>query len=202
MRNQLVVVLLSSLGLFACARTNTEEAKTGADPWADFKGTYSQPSGKTAEQTEKAEPAKKDSKKDAKAKAESHEKPEEAAAPSKKSASKGTVNGESLSTISVDSLTDASKGALKSKFVSNSVVTGPQYELVQVQLKGATVQITRRAEKPAANGPAIASPKAKNADLPKGDAGWYDESADVLVVVNAAGKKAAAQKALATLVKH
>jgi hypothetical protein len=205
MQKHLVVVLLSSLSLFACAAATTEEAKSASDPWADFKGTYSQGAGKTADNTDEAKPSKKDAKKDAKAKSEPAptEKTEEAAAPSaKKAASRGTVNGESLSTISVDTLTDVSTGTLKGKFLSNSVVTGAQYELVQVQLKGATVMITRPAEKPAPHGPAIASPKAKNAGLSKSDAGWYDESADVLVVVNAAGKKAAAQKALAALVKH
>jgi hypothetical protein len=194
MRNHLVVMLLSSLGLFACGGSN-QEAKSAADPWADFKGTYSTPAAPGAESSERGEVAKKD----AKAKAEVQRERAEAAAPKK--ASKATVNGESLSTISVDTLTDASKGALKAKFVSNSVVTGRQYELVQVQLKGATVQIIRPAEKPSANGPAIASPKAKNSELSKSDAGWYDEEANVLVVVNA-GKKAAGQKALATLVKH
>jgi hypothetical protein len=195
MRNQLVVVLLSSLGVFACGGSN-EEAKSAADPWADFKGTYST----HAEQSEKGDATKKE----AKAKADSdHDsasaKGDESAA---KKASKGTIKGESLSTISVDALTDASKSALKAKFVSNSVVTGAQYELVQVQLKGATVQITRPAEKPSPNGPAIASPKAKNGELSKNEAAWYDEEADLLVVVNAAGKKAAAQKALGAIVKH
>jgi hypothetical protein len=193
-----LVILLSSLGLFACGGAANEEAKSAANPWADFKGTYSAPAS-PEQKSEKAEAAKKE----AHAKAEPKEETSEAPtpAPVAKKTSKGTVQGESLSSISVDSLTDASKTALKAKFVSNSVVTGPQYELVQVQLKGATVQIIRPAEKPSPNGPAIASPKAKNGELSKTDAGWYDEEADVLVLVNAP-KKAAAQKALGTIVKH
>lgn len=193
MRNRVVVVLLSSLSLFACAGTN-KEAKSEADPWADYKGTYAQPSsGARAEKAEKGDLARTDSK----AKSE----PQKEKAEPKKAASKGTVGGESVSTISVDSLTDASKSALKAKFVSNTVVTGAQYELVQVELKGAKVQIFRPAEKPSPNGPTVAAPKAKNGELSKNEAGWYDEEADVLVVVNA-GKKGAAQKALATIVKR
>lgn len=192
MRNHLVVALLSSLTLFACAGT-TQEAKSEADPWADFKGTYSQTSSGTAEKTA----AKSDgAKKDAKAKsAKETPKAEE------KKSSKGTVNGESLSTVSVESLTDAAKSALKGKLVSNSVLTGAQYESVTVQLKGATVQIIRPAANPSPSGPAVPSPKEKSAKLGKNDASWYDEDADVLVFVQG-GKKGSAQKALNAVVSH
>ncbi len=193
MRNHLAVVLFSSLGLFACAGS-TPEAKNEADPWKDFKGTYSATSADGAERADKGEPTKKSSK----AKSAQAEKPKA----EEKKASRGTVNGESLSSISVESLTDASKSALKGKLVSNSVVTGKQYELVQVQLKGATVQIFRPATSPSPNGPSVASPRSKSEELAKNDAGWYDDEADVFVSVNAGGKKAAAQKALASLVKH
>ncbi len=196
MRNHLVVVLVSSLGLVACGGAN-EEAKNGGDPWAGFKGTYSTPAPK-GETSGDGEPAQKEAK--AKGKAEPKHEAAEEAAPARV-ASKATVNGESLSSIDVDVLTDVSKSALKAKFVSNSVMTGPQYELVQVQLKGATVQVIRPAEKPSPNGPAISSPKAKSSELSKNDASWYDEEADVLVFVTA-GKKAAAQKALGAIVKH
>ena len=194
MRNHLVVALLSSLTLFACAGT-TKEAKTEADPWADFKGTYSQPTTGGGEKTAaKSEGTKKDGK--AKSSKETTAKAED-----KKAASKGTVNGESLSTVSVESLTDASKSALKGKLVSNSVLTGSQYESVTVQLKGVTVQIVRPAATPSPNGPAVASPKEKAAKLGKNDASWYDEDADVLVFVQG-GKKASSQKALSALVSH
>jgi len=195
MRNQLVVVLLSSLGLVACGGSSTE-AKSGGDPWADFKGTYSTPAAAGADKDEKGEPAKKE----AKAKTEPQAEQAEEAMPAKKP-SKATVKGESLSSVDVDVLTDVSKTALKAKFVSNSVMTGPRYELVQVQLKGVTVQVIRPAEKPSPNGPPIASPKAKSSELTKNDASWYDEEADVLVFVSAR-KKAAAQKALGAIVKH
>lgn len=194
MRNQLVVVLLSSIGLFACGGAN-QETKNEGDPWSGFKGTYSTPAA-PGEKSEAGEPAKKE----ATAKAEATQASAEAA-PAPKKTSKGTVKGESLSSVDVDVLTDVSKSALKAKFVSNSVMTGPQYELVQVQLKGATVQVIRPAEKPSPNGPAIASPKAKSGELTKNDASWYDDEADVLVFVSA-GKKAAAQKALGAIVKH
>lgn len=193
-----VVVLLSSLGLIACGGAAKEPETGGRDPWADFKGTYSTPGASSEAKAEKAEKAAV-TKKESKPKAEPTVAADEGAS---KRASKGTINGESLSSVSVDALTDFSKSALKTKFVSNSVVTGARYELVQVQLKGATVQITRPSATPVAKGPSISSPKAKNADLSKNDAGWYDEEADVLVTVSAAGKKAAAQKALATIVKH
>jgi hypothetical protein len=194
MRNHFVVVLLSSLGLFACggASPAAKSEANEANPWADYKGTYGTPAPEGASEGNAT-------KKEAKGEHEERRKSDEAPA---KKASRGTVNGESLSTISVEALTDASKSVLKSKFISNSVVTGPQYELVQVQLKGATVQITRPAEKPLANGPAIASPKAKSGEVAKTAAFWFDEEADVLVVVNASGKKAAAQKALGAIVKH
>ena len=195
MRNHLVVVLLSSLGLVACGGSN-QEAKNGGDPWAGFKGTYSTPAPKGGEASEDGAPAHKE----AKAKAEPKHEAAEEAAPARV-ASKATINGESVSSIDVDVLTDVSKSALKAKFVSNSVMTGPEYELVQVQLKGATVQVIRPAEKPSPKGPAIASPKAKSAELSKNDASFYDEEADVLVFVSA-GKKAAAQKALGAIVKH
>jgi hypothetical protein len=197
---------LLPFALLAC--TPQEDAKSAADPWADFKGTYSQPAApreKSAHHSKghdeakaKAEPVKEEA---------IVETAEEATpivttpAPAKKSStSRGMIKGESVSTISVDALTDASKGTLKQKFLSNSVKTGPQYEMVQVQLKGATVQIIRRAETPSPNGSAVASPKAKSAELGKNEASFYDEQADVLVVVSAA-KKTSAQKALNTLVK-
>ena len=193
MRNLFVVIVLSSLGLAACGASN-QETKSGGDPWSDFKGTYSAPAPKDDD----GEPTGKEAKGRSNANA-NQESAEDAAG--KKVASKATVNGESLSSVDVDVLTDVSKSALKSKFVSNSVMTGPQYELVQVQLKGAMVQVIRPAEKPSPNGPAIASPKTKSSQLTKNDASWYDEEADVLVFVSA-GKKAAAQKALGAIVKH
>jgi hypothetical protein len=201
MRSHLVLVLLSSLGLFACGGAN-QKAKNEPNPWGNFTGTYSKPAAprEKAEKAEKAESAEA-SKKEAEPKADEEAAATEAPARAPKKTSQATVKGESVSSVSVESLTEASTSALGSQLVSNGVMTGPQYELVQVELKTATVQIIRPAEKPAPNGLPIPSPKAKNAELEQNDAGWYDEEADVLVIVNAP-KKAAAQKALGAIIKH
>ena len=194
MRNHLVVVLLSSMGLFACGGAN--KTKEEANPWGNFTGKYSDHAA-PREKSASAEAPKKA----AEASNGEEAATTEAAAPAPKKASEATVKGESISSVSVESLTEASTSALKSQFVSNGVMTGPKYELVQVELKMATVQIIRPAEKPAPNGLPIPSPKAKNAELEANDAGWYDEEADVLVIVNAP-KKAAAQKALGAIVNR
>ncbi len=193
MRNHLVVVLLSSLGLFACGGAK-QNAKDEASSWGNFTGKYSTAPAPRA-RSESAEASKKEA--EPKADEEATATGEAARAPKK--ASQATVNGESVSSISVEALTEASTNALKTTLVSNGIITGPKYELVQVELKTATVQIIRPAEKPAPSGLAIPSPKAKYAELEPNDAGWYDEEADVLVIVNGT-KKAAAQKALSAIV--
>jgi len=196
MRDHLVlVVLLTSLGLFACGGAN-KNAKDEANPWGNFTGKYSKPAPR--EKAAKAEAPKEE---EAEATGNEQAPPTNATPPTPKKASLATVKGESVSSVSVEALTEASTSALQSQFVSNGVMTGPQYELVQVELKTATVQIIRPAEKPSPNGLPIPSPKAKHAELEPNDAGWYDEEADVLVIVNAP-KKAAAQKALGAIVKH
>jgi len=198
MRSHLVVVLLSSLGLFACGGAN-QKVKNEANLWGNFTGKYSEPAAPHAK-AESAEASTADaSKKEAGPKTDEESAPAAEAAPAPKKISKATVKGESISSISVEDLTKASTSVLNSALVSNGILTGPKYELVQVELKTMTVQIIRLADKPAPNGLPIPSPKAKNAELEPNDAGWYDEEADVLVIVNAA-KKAAAQKALDTLV--
>lgn len=184
-------VVLLSVGLFACG-ASLEEKEAG-DPWSTFTGKYSRPAAPR-------EKAKADANTDRKAKAEPAEKVEEEQTPAPIKTSSATIGGESISSIGLDTLTDSVKKALKQKFVSNGVVTGPEYEMVTVELKDAKVKIVRRAGSPAPNGPAI-STTAKRAELSANDASWYDEDADVLVVVSA-GKKAAAQKALRAIVKH
>lgn len=183
-------VLLLSVGLFACG-ASLEEKEAG-DPWSTFTGKYSKPAAPR-------EKAHADAHRDKKAKAQPVEEVEEEA-PEPIQTSNATIGGESISSIGLDTLTDSVKKALKQKFVSNGVVTGPEYEMVTVELKDAKVRIVRRAESPAPNGPAI-STTAKRAELSATDASWYDEDADVLVIVSA-GKKAAAQKALRAIVKH
>jgi len=195
-----VVALLSSLVLFACGGAASQDAKgPEGDPWADYKGTFATKGEPRTKSSEKSESAKSE----AKAKADTNDdKVEEAsAAPVAKKASKGMIRGESISSIGADALADASKSASKSKVVSSKVVVGSQYEQVNVQLKGVAVQITRPAANPDPNGPSVSSPKARNNELSKTESGWYDEDADVLVVVGA-GKKAGSQKMLGTILKR
>jgi hypothetical protein len=188
------VVLLSTLVLGACGGAATQEAKD-ANVWSDFSGKYSSPAQSTGNASSaKSEQARRDAKS---AKAEPKEEAAEAT-PAKKS-SKATIHGESLSTISDAALADASKGALKTKVVSTKIVNGPQYEHVKVQLKGATVYIIRPNPGSETGNGSVDAPKARNSSLSKAEAGYYDEDADVLVVVEA-GKKANAEKALASIV--
>lgn len=199
-RSFVVSIVLSSVGLFACGG-GTPEAKSEPNMWADYKGTYATPGGaRGATSSAKAEP------KEAKAKAaepakEEEEKPaEKAAAPARKS-SKTTIHGESISAIGADTLADVSKSALKAKVVNSKLVVGAQYEQVQIQLKGVAVQIVRPAANPVAGGPSVSSPKSRNDSLSKTESAWYDEEADVLIVVNAP-KKATSQKALGAILER
>lgn len=201
MRNGSIVVILSSAMLFACSAT-TQTAKSESDVWAGYQGTYATPMA-AADKGNKAAPAKKESVADAKAKAA--EPREEAAAPEPKSdapkkASKTTINGESISKIAAPALAEVSKSAFKSKTAAHKVTAGSQYEQVQIATKGGvTVHVVRPAQSPGSA--TVASPKSRNDSLSKTEAAWYDEEADVLIVVNA-GKKAAAQKALGQLLER
>lgn len=205
-RSFLLVALLSSLGLFACGGTTVHaQAKTEEDPWKDFKGTYGTSAEPRVSKADKTESRKSDTHGKAKAETETRE-PAAAAAPpaappTAKKPSKTTLRGESLSSIGVETLADVAKGAFKAKLVASKVTVGAQYEQVQVTLKGTTVQIFRPAASPDSNGPSVSAPKAKNAALAKNESGWYDEEADVLLVVSAA-KKASSQKALGALLSR
>lgn len=199
-------IVLSSTFLFACGGS-APAAKTEADPWSDYKGTYASSSGSRGESS-----ASKPDAKEAKAKAADAPK-EEAAAPAApdqqqpapalaaKKASKTTIHGESISAIAPATLADVSKAALKSKVVRTKMLVGADYEQVQIQLKGVAVQIVRPAANPVTGGPSVASPKARNASLSKTESAWYDEDADVLIVVNAP-KKATSQKALGAILER
>jgi hypothetical protein len=196
----LVLVLVSSLGLFACGgKAAVGEPQSAADPWSGYKGTYATAAEPRVGKAESATTSKKAADPKAKSLPEGEQDAEEAAPA--KAASKTSIGGASLSSIGADALADVSKTALKGKVVSSKVTVGSQYEQVQVQLKGVTVQIIRPAAKADASGPAVASPKTRNAGLSKAEAGWYDEEADVLLVVNA-GKKPAAQKALGAILSR
>ena len=185
--------------LAACGGAAKHEAKgPEANPWADYKGTYATPA--TAKEAT-AEAPKAEAKPKKEAKEAKVEKTEDASAVTAKKPSRGTIKGESVSSIGLDAMADASKGAIKGKVVSTKFIVGPQYEEVQVQLKGASVQIIRPAANPASDGPAISSPKARSSEIAKTDSSWYDEEADVLVVVSA-GKMAGSQKVLGSILKR
>lgn len=185
-----VVVLLSLFTLAACGGSSPGAKEP--DPWADYKGTYAGPAEpRGATSVASGEGARHD----AKSKTGPKEHVDEA--PAKKS-SKATIHGESISTIGEGPLAAASKGALKTKLVASKVLVGAQYEELRVQLKGAAVQIIRPAATPDAGTAAVDAPKARSSALSKTQAGWYDEEADVLVIVEA-GRKGAAEKALAAI---
>lgn len=194
-----VLVLVSTFALGACGGSAGAKGADDSNMWADFKGTYSQPGpGKGTTSTAKNESA---ARRDAKSgKPEAKEAAAEEAAPAKKT-SKSTIKGESISTITEEALADASKTALKTKLLGSQSAVGPQYETVKVQLKGAVVTIVRPAATPNANGAPVDAPKSRNGSLSKAEAGFYDEDADVLVIVES-GKKAQAQKALASIVSR
>ncbi len=115
-------------------------------------------------------------------------------------ASKAKIKGESVSSVGADAVAGASKKALKSKVVSSNVITGPDYEMVQIVLKDASVQIVRPATTPDSSGPKLRSPKVRNDSLTSTDSAFYDADADVLVLVQSS-KAAKSKKALAALMK-
>ncbi len=200
MRVSTVITLLASLVVFGCGGAGNKDAKAPeSDPWAGYTGKYAEPGGASA--APKAKEAKAE-KKSAEPKAEVKvEKTEEASGGAKK-ASTATIHGESVSSVGLDSFADSAKTATKSKVVSTKYLVGPKYEQLQIQLKGATVQVIRPAANPAPDGPAFSSPKARSAEVSKADAGYYDPDADVSVVVTGAGKKAGAEKVLGTILKR
>lgn len=114
--------------------------------------------------------------------------------------SKAKIKGESVSSVGADAVAGVSKKALKSKVVSTNVITGPDYEMVQIVLKDASVQIVRPATTPDSSGPKLRSPKVRNDSLSSTESGYYDADADVLVLVQSS-KAAKSKKALAAIVK-
>ena len=200
----IAIASISSLGLLACAGANQRDA---ADPWAGYQGTHAATPratgarGTTETTNEDAELAQEPVAK-SKAKTTGAEEPIPSPAPASKSkSSKATIQDASISSIDVDALGEAAAGSLAATVVSTDTVVGPRYELVEVQLQGATVQIIRAATTPDAKGPEISAPKARQSELSKTEAAWYDAEADVLVVVNTA-KKASSRKLLTAIVKH
>jgi len=207
MRSRFLLGLTLALASVACGGAAQNSKDQNDNVWSGYKGTYAT-AGKESGRTS---PASEPSKKDVKAKADSagEETTEEATddttetpAPSATSAkkSKAMIGGESVSSIGEDTLAALATKNLKSEMLSSSSMVGAKYERLQVQLKGATISIIRPAATPNANGPAVAEPKARKGDLAKTETAFYDADADVLVVVNAP-KKAAAQKALGSIIK-
>lgn len=208
--------LASTLALVACGGPAREAVAPESDPWAGYTGKYTAPSADGRKSDKSDAPVKREAKAEKPSKGESEKaaksestEPSDSPAASassgasaaKKPSSKGMIQGESVSLIGPDALGEASKSALKGKVVSSKLMVGAQYETVQVQLKGVGVQIFRPAQSPNPNGPTISAPKARNGELSKTESGWYDEEADVLVVVNS-GKKAGSQKALGAILKR
>ena len=202
-----VLVALLSLGLAACggAKATGGDAKSEADMWSGYKGTYATSAAPKVGESNASPSTEKKS--GAKAKAAEPQdaaeaEAEAALAASSRKSSRGMINGESVSTINASSLANASKTALKGKVLSSNAMVGSQYEQLNVSLKGVNVQIVRPAGNPSSTGPSIASPKSRNDAASKADAAFYDEEADVVVIVNAGGNKKAAQKALGSLVSR
>jgi hypothetical protein len=206
-----LVALLSSGLLLACGASNKHAAETpDSDLWAGYQGTYATTaSPKTNDDgagaaEAKSETAKKDASHAAKAKSDaSSASSGEASAPVlPKKTSHGKIKGESISYIDESALADATKRAGHSKIKSTNTTVGPEYENVQVTLKnGTTVQIFRPASSPASDGPSVSAPKLRSLQLEKNETGWYDEDADVFVVVNA-GKKPVAKRVLGAILKR
>lgn len=186
--------MLVSLLLLAGCGASTKKVKVAEKDydWSDYKGTYA--AGGDA--AKPSEPAPKKV-----AASEKSEKSEKSDKDSEKKISKAKIQGESVSSVSADVVAGASKTALKSNVVSTNTVVGAEYEQLQVVLnKGVAVQIVRPAAKPDGAGPKVRSPKARSEGLAETDASYYDEQADVLVLVQAA-KKATSKKALKAILK-
>lgn len=198
---RLTAMLVSVLLVAGCG-ASTKKVKVAEKDydWSDYKGTYAD--GAKAEPASKTEAApKKVAKAEKSEKADKPEKSEKADKDSEKKVSKAKIQGESVSSVSADMVAGASKTALKSKVVSTNTVVGAEYEQLNVVLnKGVAVQIIRPAAKPDGSGPKVRSPKARSEGLAETDASYYDEQADVLVLVQAA-KKATSKKALKAILK-
>jgi hypothetical protein len=205
-------LLLSSCAVLTAGCGHHAKAKVEAPDsydWSDYEGTYANGPGDAAKSDASAN-AGDDAGHDAArtARTARSEAPAKSAAdepaeapPVKKKLSRGTIQGESVSSITADAISGASKSVLRAKVLSSNVIVGPEYEQVQVVLKGAAVQIVRPAGNPDASGPKLRSPKARSSSVAKTDSSWFDKDADVLVLVRAS-KRSTSKKLLAALLKH
>lgn len=188
-----VLLSLASMAPLACAAQKS--VGPDGDPWANYQGTYAAPvrSGEAHASVPVEAPDEERADKPASSKAK--------LAASTLATSKVTIQDTSITSIGVEALGDATARSLGVPIVATDVVVGPKYELVEVQLKGATVQILRAATTPDAGGPELSPPRARAAELSPTEASWYDADADALVVVNSP-KKASSEKLLTTLFRR
>jgi hypothetical protein len=192
-------VALVALLLAGCAN-HAKPSATPSSPdydWADYTGKYA---GGVAPPKDGAKP--KDEPKAAKPAATTAAAADAPAKPADdKKMSAAKIGGQSVSEVSADDVASASKRALRTSIVSTNVTVGPEYEQINVVLKACAVQIIRPAASPAPDGPKVRSPRARHDDLARTDSGFFDESADVLVLVQAQ-KKAASKRALSALLQR
>ena len=184
MRNHLVVVLLSSLGLFACAGSNRGgEERRGSV--GRLQGDVLDGGRADARRRATRGSAKKDTEGEER---RAHGEGEEPKAGRR--ASKGTVNGESLSTISVDVADRRVEGRAQGEVRleqrrDRRSSTRSSRSSSRAHRPDRTPGREARAERPADR---VAEGEERRAH--KSDAGWYDEEADVLVFVNASARRA------------
>ncbi|HEY8078839.1 MAG TPA: hypothetical protein VIF62_32125 [Labilithrix sp.] len=191
-RSKTALVVCSLLMLAGCGHhAKPAEAPTQSDyDWADYTGKF-------------ANGAPKDDPKPAAAPAKaSADAPAPAAAvATDDKRSQAKIGGLSVSEVSADDVASTTQKMLRSKVVSSNLTVGPEYEQINVVLRGMAVQIVRPANAPDKSGPKVRSPKARNDDLGKTDSSYYDSIADVIVLVQAE-KKAASKRALAVLLSQ
>lgn len=195
-RSKNAFALCALLLVVGCGgRAKPAAAPTQSDyDWSDYTGKYA--NGAPKDDPKPAPPAK-TAKEDPKPATTDGA----AATSDDKKMSATKIAGHSVSEVSADDVASVTQKMLRAKVVSSNLTIGPEYEQINVVLKGMAVQIVRPANPPDKAGPKVRSPKARNDDLAKTDSGFYDEVADVLVLVQAE-KKAASKRALAVLLSQ
>jgi len=201
-RPKTAIALCALVLLVGCGHhVKQAAAQTQSDyDWADYTGKYVNGAPK-----DDPKPAKDDAKaaapKPADATADAKPAAAAAAGDDAKKMSMAKIAGHSVSEVSADDVAGAMQKQLRAKVVSSNLTVGPEYEQINVILKGMAVQIVRPANAPDKSGPKVRSPKARNDDLGSTDSGYYDQLADVLVLVQAE-KKAASKRALSVLLSQ
>lgn len=191
------MIAILALALAGCA-TRAKPAAAPAEPdydWSTFKGGKVEEPAASSSSSSKA--SSKETKKDASDESAKPAASDEASSGDAKKMSSTKISGHSLSEVDADSVANAAR-ALRLSLVSSNTIVGPEYEQLNIVFNNLSVQIVRPASSPDKSGPKVRSPKARNDDMAKTDAGFYDASADVLVLVQAP-KKATSKKTLAVL---